>query len=134
MMNEFENICKLFGHQSDKVRKLFGSTQQQNGLKIVYPKPNKKMNQNAPPNEAHNTEVFTPVIHYPIRRIRLNKPLKSRPIRKSLSAIEKELANIPTTQCAFFKPDLSHEKTRLQEVFQFSYTTVLPPAAVLPKI
>jgi len=127
-MDDIEKICKLFGNQSDKVRRLFGTSQQQNGLKIQYPKPKTRVE----PKYESPKRPTRPCIVYPVARVKAQKHVKARPVRKSLSVIQRE---IETPQAfTIVKPDMSKEKQRLQEIFQFSYNTSLPSSCVLPRI
>lgn len=114
-MTEMDKLCNLFGRKSEAsriIRHLIGSTQQQVSTKIVYPKIIKRPK--GPDTMIAVNTCKTATINYPKFKKKTENIPKKRNVRRTGSALIPEPCKVHPTR------DLSGEKRRLQEIFQFS--------------
>ena len=126
---ETEHLWRIFGPGTaagQQLRRLFAPTQQKAASKIKYPRLRSKV-----PLALAEESSSSPVkIRYP-RFTGKGKRVKSEPIsrgRKPFNLIQKEILDFKLDKPELDSKDLSLEKARLQESFQFSHAKVLPPA------
>lgn len=127
---ETEAIWRAFGPGTvagREIRRLFAPSHKQVGSKIDYPRIKRKdgnVSRNEPEQESKSVKI-----RYP--RFARSERAGSEPLskgRKSFHEIQKELLNFEIVRPSLASKDLSTEKVRLQESFQFSHAKVLPPS------
>jgi len=125
---ETENLWRVFGPGTAagrNLRSIFAPTQQQVASKLNYPRLSVKK------TTATTPEPVQPiVIQYPrFRRKKIRA--QSQPIprgRKPVQLIRKEMLESTIAKPDLDSKDMSLEKIRLQESFQFAHAKILPPA------
>ena len=132
---ECEALWKLFGTGTEAgrlVRRMFAPTQQQIGQSIQYPK---VVRQRLPAVPTISLKPVVPKVRYPkFRRRTASLSCLGRGQRRPFRVIQQEMGSLEEPPPPVTTKDLSAEKSKLQEVFQFSYSTLLPATVAPPRV
>ena len=140
--DQTQSLWRLFGPETEagrQLRRMFAPTQQQMAAQVKYPSIVRKSCPDAvsphacvPNSEPKRT---VPAVRYPSFRQKAARAM-SLPAnrRRPLTVIQNELSHWVPGKPRDSGKDLSVEKEKLQESFQFAFSTILPSSVAGPKV